>query len=161
MPGRFSTGVQDIGVGAARVVAVTRSENLPGIFLELRGIRDAPHASDMDTRLRIALSIDRHGGRQPPEQATHGVDTRASYSGTPAVAPQPVVIRMVRHRARCVHARRELRAMDRGAQHRLKAGSTHLDLPAGEAFPFHASLASGHCADQHARSVPDARAVPI
>jgi hypothetical protein len=50
--------VQDIGVGAARVVAVTRSEKTPRIFLELRGIRDAPHASDKDTRLRIALSTD-------------------------------------------------------------------------------------------------------
>jgi hypothetical protein len=50
--------VQDIGVGATRVVAATCSEKTHRIFLELRGIRDAPHASDKDTRLRIALSVD-------------------------------------------------------------------------------------------------------
>ncbi len=40
--------MQDIGVGAARVTAVSRSENTPRIFLELRGVRDTPHASDKD-----------------------------------------------------------------------------------------------------------------
>jgi hypothetical protein len=50
--------VQDIGVGAARVVAVTASENTDRIFLELRGIRDAGHSSDRDTRLRVAMSTE-------------------------------------------------------------------------------------------------------
>lgn len=53
--------MQDVGVGATRVIAVTRSEKTPRIFLELRGIRDAPHASDKDTRLRIGMTIDRAG----------------------------------------------------------------------------------------------------
>jgi hypothetical protein len=55
---RTLASVQDIGVGAARVVAVTKSEKSPRIFLELRGIRDAPHTSDKDTRLRLALSLE-------------------------------------------------------------------------------------------------------
>jgi len=51
--------VQDIGIGAARVTAVTRSENSPNVFLEFRGLRDAPHTVDKDTRVRIALAVDR------------------------------------------------------------------------------------------------------
>ena len=51
--------MQDIGIGAARVIAVTRSDKTPRIFIELRGVRDAPHAADKDTRLRIAMRVDR------------------------------------------------------------------------------------------------------
>jgi hypothetical protein len=53
--------MQDIGIGAARVIAVSRSEKSPIIFLEFRGVRDAPHTVDKDTRIRIALSVDRAG----------------------------------------------------------------------------------------------------
>ena len=49
--------VQDIGIGAARVTAVLRPENSSTLFLEFRGLRDAPHVSDKDTRIRIALSL--------------------------------------------------------------------------------------------------------
>jgi len=51
--------VQDIGIGAARVTAVTRAENSPTVFLEFRGLRDAPHAVDKDMGVRISLSVDR------------------------------------------------------------------------------------------------------
>jgi len=51
--------VQDIGIGAARVTAVSRPENSPSVFLEFRGLRDAPHTVDKETRVRIALSVKR------------------------------------------------------------------------------------------------------
>ena len=51
--------MQDIGIGAARVTAVSRSEKAPTIFLEFRGVRDAPHTVDKDTRVRVALSLER------------------------------------------------------------------------------------------------------
>jgi hypothetical protein len=51
--------VQDIGIGAARLTAVSHRENSPTVFLEFRGVRDAPHTVDKDTRIRIALSADR------------------------------------------------------------------------------------------------------
>jgi hypothetical protein len=41
------------------VKAVTRPENSATVFLEFRGLRDAPHTVDKDTRVRIALSVDR------------------------------------------------------------------------------------------------------
>jgi hypothetical protein len=51
--------VQDIGIGAARLTAVSHRENSPTIFLEFRGVRDAPHTVEKDTRIPIALSVDR------------------------------------------------------------------------------------------------------
>jgi hypothetical protein len=51
--------VQDIGIGSARVAAVSHRENSPTVFLEFRGVRDAPHNVDKETRIRIALSVDR------------------------------------------------------------------------------------------------------
>ena len=51
--------MQDIGIGAARLTAVSHRENSPTVFLEFRGVRDAPHTVDKDTRIRIALSVDR------------------------------------------------------------------------------------------------------
>jgi hypothetical protein len=51
--------VQDIGIGAARVTAVRRSEGSPSVYLEFRGLRDAPYTVDKDTRVRIALSAER------------------------------------------------------------------------------------------------------
>jgi hypothetical protein len=51
--------VQDIGIGAARLTAVSHREHSPTVFLEFRGVRDAPHTVDKDTRIRIALSVDR------------------------------------------------------------------------------------------------------
>jgi hypothetical protein len=57
--GRTLPCVQDIGVGAARLTAVSRPEQSPTVFLEFRGLRDAPHVADKDTRVRIALSMQR------------------------------------------------------------------------------------------------------
>jgi len=54
--------VQDIGIGAARLTAVSHRENSPTVFLEFRGVRDAPHTVDKNTRIRIALSVDRAAG---------------------------------------------------------------------------------------------------
>jgi hypothetical protein len=51
--------VQDIGIGAARLTAVSHRENSATVFLEFRGVRDAAHTVDKDTRIRIALSVDR------------------------------------------------------------------------------------------------------
>jgi len=51
--------VHDIGIGAARLTTVSHRENSPTVFLEFRGVRDAPHIVDKDTRIRIALSVDR------------------------------------------------------------------------------------------------------
>jgi hypothetical protein len=50
-----ASSVQDIGIGAARVTAVSLPENSPTVFLEFRGLRDAPHAVDKDARVRIAM----------------------------------------------------------------------------------------------------------
>jgi len=55
--GRTLPRVQDIGIGAARVTAVTQSEKTPTVYLEFRGVRAAPHVTDKDTRVRIALSV--------------------------------------------------------------------------------------------------------
>jgi hypothetical protein len=49
--------VQDVGIGAARVTSVSRAENSPTVYLEFRGLRDAPHTVDKDTLLRVALSL--------------------------------------------------------------------------------------------------------
>ena len=51
--------VLDIGICATRIVAVTRSESSSTVFMEFRGLRDAPHVTDKDTRVRIALSVER------------------------------------------------------------------------------------------------------
>ena len=51
--------MQDIGIGAARITSVTRPEGAPTVFLEFRGLRDAPHTVDKDTRVRIALTVER------------------------------------------------------------------------------------------------------
>jgi hypothetical protein len=51
--------VQDIGIGAARLTAVSHREHSPTVYLGFRGVRDAPHPVDKDTRIRIALSVDR------------------------------------------------------------------------------------------------------
>jgi hypothetical protein len=55
--GRTLPCVQDISIGAARLSAVSHRENSPTVFLEFHGVRDAP--VDKDTRIRIALSVDR------------------------------------------------------------------------------------------------------
>ena len=51
--------MQDIGIGAARLTAVSHRENSTTVFLKFRGVRDAPHTVDKDTRIRIALSVER------------------------------------------------------------------------------------------------------
>ena len=50
--------MQDIGIGAARLTAVWHRENSATVFLEFRGVRDAPHTVDKDTRIRIALLVE-------------------------------------------------------------------------------------------------------
>ncbi|MBV9543678.1 MAG: hypothetical protein JOY61_04815 [Chloroflexi bacterium] len=40
------------------MVAVTRSETSATVFLDFRGVRDAPHMSDKDARIRVMLSVD-------------------------------------------------------------------------------------------------------
>lgn len=49
--------MQDIGIGAARVTSVARAENSQTVYLEFRGLRDAPHVSDKDTLVRVVLSL--------------------------------------------------------------------------------------------------------
>jgi hypothetical protein len=69
--------VQDIGIAGARVTAVTLGANSRTLFLELRGLLDAPHITDKDTRIRLALSLERAAElqerlaalRPPPEVA--------------------------------------------------------------------------------------------
>jgi len=51
--------VQGIGIAAARVTAASRAGNSSVVYLEFRGLRDAPHVADKDTRIRVALSLER------------------------------------------------------------------------------------------------------
>jgi hypothetical protein len=68
--------VQDIGIAGARVSAASRTGKSPTIYLEFRGLRDAPHVADKDTRIRVALSLERAAELQqrlaallpPPEE---------------------------------------------------------------------------------------------
>jgi hypothetical protein len=69
--------VQDIGIAGARVTAASLAGSSPTVYLEFRGLRDAPHVTDKDTRIRLVLSVDRAAELQqrlaallPPPEAT-------------------------------------------------------------------------------------------
>lgn len=51
--------MQDIGIRANREVVVNRPEGSSTVWLEFRGLRDAPHVSDKDTRVRVAMPVAR------------------------------------------------------------------------------------------------------
>jgi hypothetical protein len=51
--------VQDTGIAGTRRTAATRTGKSSIVYLEFRGVRDAPHIVDKDTRIRLALSLER------------------------------------------------------------------------------------------------------
>ena len=69
------------GIGAARLTAVSHRENSATVFLEFRGVRDAPHTVDKNTRIRIALSVDRAADlrRRPSELLPSQVEWQSQF----------------------------------------------------------------------------------
>ena len=73
--------MQHIGIGGARLTAVSHRENSPTVFLEFRGVRDARHTADKDTRICIALSVDRAAdlGRRLSELLPSQIERRSQF----------------------------------------------------------------------------------
>jgi hypothetical protein len=57
--------MQDIGISTNRPASVTRPDDPsridggPRVYLEFRGLRDAPHVADKDTRIMIVMPVSR------------------------------------------------------------------------------------------------------
>ena len=57
LPRRRLEGVEDISVVSGRPAQVSRPEGSARVLLTFRGLREAPHIRDKDTRVRVSVPV--------------------------------------------------------------------------------------------------------